>query len=100
MLVAGLYIEPARKGEACRRARLSNYEWTVKELGVEYNLEAIGQEGGHSVPRYVFTKNGSGSGIVSKELEKCKKIGVPVRLRVMSSAFSVTKRPRGRHSDA
>ena len=53
----------------------------MKELGVEYNLDAIGQEGGHSVPRYVFTKNGSGSGIVRKELDKCKELGVEVRLR-------------------
>ena len=50
--------------ELVAKSALSNYEWTVKELGVEYNLEVIGQEGGHSVPRYVFTKNGSGSGIV------------------------------------
>ena len=27
------------------QSALSNFEWTVKELGVEYNLEAIGQEG-------------------------------------------------------
>lgn len=60
---------------------LSNYEWTVNYLGVEYLPDAIGQEGGHSVPRYVFTKNGSGSGIVSKEVEKLEKLGVKVRTR-------------------
>lgn len=81
MLAAGLYMNQPEKVKLVAKSALSNYEWTVKELGVEYNLEAIGQEGGHSVPRYVFTKNGSGSGIVSKELEKLKKMGVPVRLR-------------------
>ena len=81
MMVAGLYMNQPAKVKLVADNALSNYEWTVKELGVEYNLEAIGQEGGHSVPRYVFTKNGSGSGIVSKELEKLKKMGVPVRLR-------------------
>lgn len=60
---------------------LSNYEWCVNELGVEFLPDAIGQEGGHSVPRYVTTKNGSGSGIVLKELEMVKKLGVPIRLR-------------------
>mgnify|MGYP000831748342 FL=1 len=81
MLAAGLYMNQPEKVKLVAKSALSNYEWTVKELGVEYNLEAIGQEGGHSVPRYVFTKNGSGSGIVTKELEKLKKMGVPVRLR-------------------
>ena len=83
MLVAGLFMNQPEKVKLLAQNALSNYEWTVKELGVEYNQDAIGQEGGHSVPRYVFTKNGSGSGIVSKELEKVKKLGVPVRTRVL-----------------
>ena len=81
ILVACLYMHQPEKVKLLAKNALSNYEWTVKELGVEYNQDAIGQEGGHSVPRYVFTKNGSGSGIVSKELEKVKALGVPVRLR-------------------
>lgn len=83
MLVAGLFMNQPEKVKLLAKNALSNYEWTVKELGVEYNQDAIGQEGGHSVPRYVFTKNGSGSGIVTKELEKVKKLGVPVRTRVL-----------------
>ena len=82
MLVAGLYLNEPEKVKLVANSALSNYEWTVKELGVEYNQDAIGQEGGHSVPRYVFTKNGSGSGIVSKELEYLEKLGVKVRTRV------------------
>ena len=81
MLVAGLYMNNPEKVKLVADSALSNYEWTVKELGVEYNPDAIGQEGGHSVPRYVFTKNGSGSGIVSKELEKVAKLGVKVETR-------------------
>ena len=72
MLVAGLYLNNPEKVKLVADNALSNYEWTVNELGVEYNPDAIGQEGGHSVPRYVFTKNGSGSGIVSKEVENWK----------------------------
>jgi flavocytochrome c len=81
MLVAGLFMNQPDKVKLLASHALSNYEWTVKELGVEYNPDAIGQEGGHSVPRYVFTKNGSGSGIVTKELEKLKQLGVEVRCR-------------------
>ena len=81
MLVAGLYLNNPAKVKFLAERALSNYEWTVKELGVEYNPDSIGQEGGHSVPRYVFTKNGSGSAIVSKELAKLKEFKVPVRTR-------------------
>ncbi len=87
MLAAGLYMNQPEKVKLVAKSALSNYEWTVKELGVEYNLEAIGQEGGHSVPRYVFTKNGSGSGIVTKELEKLKKMGVHGAVRLGSCAI-------------
>ena len=76
ILVAGLYMNDPKKVRLMAEHALSNYEWTVKELGVEYLPDAIGQEGGHSVPRYVTTKNGSGSGIVTKELEKCKELGI------------------------
>ena len=81
ILVAGNYMNDKAKVHLLAQSALSNFEWTVKELGVEYLPDAIGQEGGHSVPRYVTTKNGSGSGIVQKELDKCKELGIPVRLR-------------------
>jgi flavocytochrome c len=57
------------------------WQWLEKELGVEFMEGRVGQEGGHSVPRHLYTKNGSGSGIVLKELDWLKKAGVPVRLR-------------------
>ena len=59
----------------------ATWEWTVKELGVEYITDHIGQEGGHSVPRFMYTKNGSGSAIVQKEMECAQKLGVIVRTR-------------------
>ena len=82
MLVAGNYMNFPEKVRFVAERALSNYEWTVNELGVEYLKDAIGQEGGHSVPRYVTTTNGSGSGIVQKEIDKCKELGVPLRTRV------------------
>ncbi|MCI5851933.1 MAG: flavocytochrome c [Sutterellaceae bacterium] len=81
MLVAGLHLNYPEKVKYLAQHALSNYEWCVNTLGVEFNPDAIGQEGGHSVPRYVFTKNGSGSGIVSKELEYLAKLGVKPRTR-------------------
>ena len=81
ILVAGNYMNDPKKVRQMVDRVLSNYEWTVNELGVEYLPDAIGQEGGHSVPRYVTTKIGSGAGIVNKELEKCKELGIPVRTR-------------------
>ena len=82
ILAAGNYMNYVDKVRFMAERALSNYEWTVNYLGVEYLPDAIGQEGGHSVPRYVTTKNGSGSGIVSKEIDKCKELGIPLRNRV------------------
>ena len=79
ILKAGNYMNDPKKVHEIASHALSNYEWCVNELSVEFLPDAIGQEGGHSVPRYVTTKNGSGSGIVLKELEMVKKLGVPNR---------------------
>ena len=82
IITVGNYMNYSSKVRYLAEHALSNYEWTVKELGVQYLPDAIGQEGGHSVPRYVTTTNGSGSGIVTKELDKCKELGIPLRNRV------------------
>ena len=81
ILTAGLYMNTSAKVRLLAQSALSNYEWTIKELGVEYLPDAIGQEGGHSVPRYVTTTNGSGSGIVNQELKRVKELGVPLKLK-------------------
>ncbi len=60
---------------------LETWQWTVDKLGVEYVQERVAAEGGHSVPRCAIVKNGSGSGIVNKQLEYAKKLGVEIRLR-------------------
>lgn len=57
ILAAGLYMNTSAKVRLLAQSALSNYEWTIKELGVQYLPDAIGQEGGHSVPRYVTTTN-------------------------------------------
>lgn len=82
ILAAGLYLNNPEKVKVLADHALSNFEWCVNFLHVEFQPHSIGQEGGHSVPRYVFTKNGSGSAIVTKELAKLKELGVEVRTRV------------------
>ena len=71
---------PEKVKTLCEQA-LPTYWWTVKELGVEYQKKNMKQEGGHSVPRSLFTVNGSGSEIVKKELAALEKLGVKPRLR-------------------
>ena len=56
ILTAGNYMNYSSKVRYLAEHALSNYEWTVKELGVQYLPDAIGQEGGHSVPRYVTAR--------------------------------------------
>ena len=73
--------DPEKVKHLCEEA-LSTYEWTVKELGVEWYTDQLKTEGGHSVPRCALTKNGSGSGIVKKELDKLEALGVKPRTRV------------------
>ena len=60
---------------------LETWQWTVDVLGVEYRQERVSAEGGHSVPRCAIIANGSGSGIVTKQLEYAKKKGIEVRTR-------------------
>lgn len=56
MIAAGLGYGYPEKIKAMTEEALPTYEWTVKELGVQYN-DKVGQEGGHSVPRHVYTIN-------------------------------------------
>ena len=82
ILVAGNYMNDPKKVRQMVDRVLSNYEWTVNELGVEYLPDAIGQEGGHSVPRYVTTKIGSGAkNLVSPSAQELMWTASFVRLR-------------------
>lgn len=63
------------------RQAYATYEWTVKELGVEWLKGRLGAEGGHSVPRHLFTVNGLGSEIVNKEIARARALGAEIRAR-------------------
>ncbi len=58
----------------------STWQWTKDVLGVQWR-DQVGQEGGHSVPRHLFTMHGIGADIVEKELSYLEKEKVPVRLK-------------------
>lgn len=73
----------------CREA-LPTWEWTVKELGVDWVQERVSQEGGHTVPRCAILKTGSGSEIVNKEIAKLKELGVKPRTASSWKRSSVT----------
>lgn len=81
MLKAGDNLNHLEKVKTLCEQALPTYWWTVNELDVKYQTENIKQEGGHSVPRSLFTINGSGSEIVNKELAALEKLGVKPRLR-------------------
>lgn len=81
MLKAGLYMNYPEKVKALTEEALPAYNVLVNELGVEFSDTILKHEGGHSVPRSCYLKNGSGSGIVTKQLEALKKLGVKPRVR-------------------
>jgi flavocytochrome c len=82
MIREGAGLNNPEKVKTLVEQALPTWQWTKDELGVEWNLDKLVHEGGHAVPRCAVTANGSGSAIVTKEIEKCKALGVPLRLRV------------------
>lgn len=83
MLKAGLYMNYPEKVKALTEEAYPAYRVLVDELGVEFSDTILKHEGGHSVPRSCYLKNGSGSGIVNKQLEALKKLSVKPRVRCL-----------------
>ena len=74
---AGLLLR--EEGFLFGHAYTSYLKRAVKTLGVEYIQGQVNAEGGHSVPRCVVTKNGSGSEIVMKQLAYLEKKKAEIR---------------------
>ena len=89
MLRAGDGLNHPDKVKALCEAAYPTYEWTVRELGVRYQEKNIKQEGGHSVPRSLFTINGKGSEIVEKELAGLKRLGVEPRCSTLMESIII-----------
>ena len=83
MLKAGLQMNHPDKVRALCEEAYPAYRMLVDELGVEFSKTILKHEGGHSVPRSLFTANGSGSEIVMKLAKGLEKQGVKPRLRVI-----------------
>lgn len=82
MLRNGLYLNDPARVKLVSHSTLSNYNWLVDVLGVEFS-DGVGLTGGHSFNRCVSAKNGSGSAYVMKEAEYLdKKHGIKPRTRV------------------
>lgn len=75
MLREGQGLNDPNKVRTLVNQALPTWQWTRDELGVEWNMDHLVQEGGHSVPRCANTGNGSGSAIVTKQIAKCKSSG-------------------------
>ncbi len=80
-LRAGSYMNDPGKVKFVADNQLDVYQWTVDEIGVKWAPNDIFQDGGHSVPRCVWSANGSGSGIVKSFLEKLEEKGIRPRVR-------------------
>lgn len=83
MLKAGLGMNHPDKVKALCESAYPAYRMLVDELGVEFHKDILKHEGGHSVPRSMFTINGSGSEIVKKLLAGLEKLGVEPRTRTI-----------------
>lgn len=81
MMKAGLYLNHADKVRTLCREAYGAYRMLVDEIGVKFSDTLLKHEGGHSVPRSLYTINGSGSEIVNKLLAKLAQAGVRPRTR-------------------
>ena len=57
MIREGLGYKYPDKVLTMAKQAMATYEWTVNELHVEWIPDRVGAEGGHSVPRHLFTVN-------------------------------------------
>ena len=80
MMRNGLFLNDPKKVKFVSEHAHDNYEWLVNEIGVEF-MPVVGFTGGHSVPRAVTAKNGSGSGIINPLADYLAKQGIKPRIR-------------------
>ena len=78
MLVNGEYLNDPEKVDRISREAHSLYEWTTRELGIQW-LPVVTWAGGHSVPRTLTVQSGSGKEIYEKALQKLLSYGVQIR---------------------
>lgn len=86
MLQAGTDLNHRKLARRVAEQSADTLRWTIDYLGVEYR-DSLNHLGGHSVPRTYITETGTGSGIIQPMLEKCRHLGVEVRMRTQLVQF-------------
>ena len=59
-------------------------KWLHDEVGVEYQSDYLMQFGGHSVPRAIFPKGGSGYEVISKLEKHAREAGVEIEMQTVA----------------
>lgn len=80
MLEAGTDLNHRELAKLVADHSVETLQWTIDFLGVEYKSN-LNHLGGHSVPRTYVTSTGTGSGIIQPMLEKCRHLGIEVRMK-------------------
>lgn len=86
MLKAGLGLNDPELVRIVAEKSREVIDWSESVLGVEYNDEVV-HLGGHSVPRSLKTKEGTGAAFIRPALKVLKELNVPVRMRVMVTKY-------------
>lgn len=89
MLKAGTDLNHKELAKRVANRSAETLQWTIDYLGVQYR-NTLNHLGGHSVPRTYITKTGTGSGIIQPMLEKCRHLGIEVRMRTQLLHFITT----------
>lgn len=80
MLEAGNELNHRELAKIVADNSVETLQWTIDYLGVEYS-DTLNHLGGHTIPRTYITKTGTGSGIIKPMLEKCRNLGIEVRMK-------------------
>ena len=79
MMRAGAYLNHPELARTVAEQSASALEWSQNYVGAQF--DRVNFHGGHSVKRAHQTVQRSGSGLVTKQLEKARALGVKVELR-------------------
>ncbi len=80
MMEAGTGLNHRELAKIVADQSLATLQWTIDHLGVQYK-EHLNHLGGHSIPRTYMTSSGSGSGIIQPLLNKCRALGIPIKMK-------------------
>ncbi len=86
MMEAGTGLNHRELARIVAEQSAATLQWTIDYLGVSYR-DNLNHLGGHSVPRTYITSSGTGSGIIQPMLNMCRKLGIPIRMKMQFLHF-------------